>query len=256
MTRSVRVAPNRWFGLVLPIGLVLLWQVAADRGGLPRYAVAPDVIARQLVAMSLSGELATHTAASLFRALTGFAIGALAGIAAGLLAGTLRSVERFYEPIISLTYPVPKIAALPIIFAWFGLGDLSKIVIIVASVFYPTYIASLYGAKATSRIHIWSARNMGASSATIFRRIVLPSALPQIFNGLRVGLALSFVVMFAAELVASQKGLGYLIGVAEDAQRFDIMYVAIIVIGSIGFAADRLLLALRRRLVAGSEVRR
>jgi sulfonate transport system permease protein len=96
MSRFLRVAPNRWFGLVLPIGLLLFWQYAADRGGLPRYAVAPSVIARQLVAMSLSGELATHTAASLFRALTGFAIGALAGIAAGSLAGTLRQVERFY----------------------------------------------------------------------------------------------------------------------------------------------------------------
>ncbi|MDB5407559.1 MAG: transporter permease, partial [Rhodospirillales bacterium] len=161
MSRSLRVAPNRWFGLVLPIALLLLWQVAADRGGVPRYLVAPCVIARQLAAMSLSGELAVHTAASLFRALTGFAIGALAGVGVGLLAGTLRPVERFYEPIISLTYPVPKIAALPIIFAWVGIGDLSKLVIIVASVFYPTYIAALYGAKATSRIHVWAARNMG-----------------------------------------------------------------------------------------------
>jgi ABC-type nitrate/sulfonate/bicarbonate transport system permease component len=255
MSPFIRVTPNRWFGLVVPVSLLLLWQYAADRGGLPRYAVAPSVIAKQFLAMSLSGELAIHTAASLFRALTGFAIGALAGVTAGLLAGTQRTVERFYEPIISLTYPVPKIAALPIIFAWFGLGDLSKIVIIVASVFYPTYIAALYGAKATSTIHIWAARNMGASGMTIFRRIVLPSALPQIFNGLRIGLALSFVVMFASELVASQKGLGYLIGVAEDAQRFDIMYVAIIVIGTVGFLGDRLLLALRRRLVAG-ETRR
>jgi ABC-type nitrate/sulfonate/bicarbonate transport system permease component len=252
---SLRLAPNRWFGLVLPIALLAFWQLAADRGGVPRYVVAPSVIAKQLLAMSVSGELATHTAASLFRALTGFVLGSLAGIVAGLLAGTLRPVERFYEPLVSLTYPVPKIAALPIIFAWFGLGDLSKIVIIVASVFYPTYIAALYGAKATSRIHVWAARNMGASGLTIFCRIVLPSALPQIFNGLRIALALSFVVMFAAELVASQKGLGYLIGVAEDSQRFDIMYVAIVVIGILGFVADRLLLALRRRLVVG-EARR
>ena len=120
---------------------------------------------------------------------------------------------------------MPKVAALPIVFAWFGLGDLSKIVIITISVFYPVYIAAFFGAKSTSRVHVWAARNMGAGRWRIFCRIVLPSALPQLFNGLRVGLALSFIVMFVSELIAARRGLGYLITFAEEQMRFDIMYV-------------------------------
>jgi ABC-type nitrate/sulfonate/bicarbonate transport system permease component len=240
-----------WLGLVVPLVLLALWEYIGLVGGLPRYLVAPSVILRQLAEMTVSGEILGHIGASLFRSFTALAIGAGCGVAAGLAAGTMRPVERFYEPIVSLTYPVPKIAALPIIFAWFGLGDASKIVIITASAFYPLYIAALYGAKSTRRDHIWAARNMGATRITVFRRIVLPSALPEIFNGLRVALALSFIVVVVAELIAAQTGLGYLIGMASHSLRFDIMYVSIVVIGIIGLLADRLLLAIRARVLAG-----
>jgi ABC-type nitrate/sulfonate/bicarbonate transport system permease component len=146
---------------------------------------------------------------------------------------------------------VPKIAALPIVFAWFGLGNLSKIVIITVSVFYPLYIATVAGAKATPRALIWAARNMGAPTRMIILRVLSASALPQIFNGLRVGLALSFVVMFVAEMVSSSEGLGYLIVFADQNERFDLVYVAIITIGVIGFVADRVLLLVRNRLLVG-----
>ena len=245
------VRHRRWLGLIIPLALLAWWQMQAGRDALPAYLPAPGIIATQWLDMARSGELAGHAGISVFRALAAFAIGAFCGAAIGLLAGALRVVEGFYEPIISLTYPVPKIAALPIIFAWFGLGEMSKIVIITVSVFYPVYVAALAGAKTTSRVHVWAARNMGASRTQIFFKVVLPSALPQLFNGLRVGLALAFVVMFVAELVSSSKGLGYLIAFAEQNMRFDMMYVAIITIGLIGFVADRLLLVVRRRVLVG-----
>ena len=238
-------------GLLLPVSVLAMWEWRARTGNLPDFLPAPSLIAAQWADMALNGGLATHTAASLFRALCGFAIGAICGTVAGLLAAAVRPVESFYEPIISLTYPIPKVAALPIIFAWFGLGDVSKIVTICISVFYPLYIAMLAGAKSTPRVHIWAARNMGASPAQIIFRVLLPSALPQLFDGLRIGLALSFVVMFVAEMVSSNSGLGYLIVFAENNHRFDLMFVAIATIGMIGFVADRLLLALRRRLLVG-----
>ena len=241
----------RWLGIIVPVLLVAFWEYQGRQGALPRYLPAPSIIARQWAEMLASGELHHHTAASLFRALAGFFIGAFLGASVGLFAAALRPVERFYEPIISLTYPIPKIAALPIIFAWFGIGDVSKIVIIFVSVFYPLYVTALAGAKATSRVHIWSARNMGARPVTIVFRVLLPAALPQLFNGLRVGLALAFVVMFVAEMVSSSDGLGYLIVFAEQNERFDMMYVAIVTIGIAGFVADRLLLLARRRLLVG-----
>ena len=237
--------------LLLPVLLVALWELQARGGRMPDYLPAPSIVMAQWLEMLRDGTLLGHAAVSLWRALGGFAIGASCGALAGLLAAALRPVESFYEPIISLTYPIPKIAALPIIFAWFGLGDLSKIVIISISVFYPLYIAMLSGAKATPRAHIWAARNMGASPARIILRVLLPSALPQLFDGLRIGLALSFVVMFVAEMVSSNKGLGHLIVHAGDNHRFDLMFVSIVTIGLIGFVADRLLLMIRARALVG-----
>lgn len=244
-------APPRWVGLLAPLVLLVLWELLGRAGSLPSYLPAPSVIGVEWWEMAASGELWIHVLYSLFRALSAFFIGAGCGVIAGLLAGSFRPVEGFYEPVISLTYPIPKIAALPIIFAWFGLGETSKIVIIIVSVFYPAYIAALAGAKSTARVHRWAALNMGAGRARLFWHVVLPSALPQIFNGLRVGLALAFVIMFVAELVSSDQGLGYLIAFAEQNMRFDIMYVAIVTIGGIGFLADRLLLVVQRRLLVG-----
>jgi ABC-type nitrate/sulfonate/bicarbonate transport system permease component len=241
----------RWVGAVVPVALLVVWELAGRIAELPDYLPRPSAIGERIAEMLASRELFPHAWASLYRALSGFAIGSLCGAAAGLASGTLRPVERFVEPLISLTYPVPKIAALPIMFAWFGLGDASKIVIIGVSVFFPVYIAALYGAKATARVHVWAALSMGARGSQVFYRVVLPSAMPQIFNGLRVGLALSFIVMVVAELVVSREGLGYLIGFAEESMRFDIMYAAIATIGVIGFASDRVLLAARRRFLTG-----
>jgi ABC-type nitrate/sulfonate/bicarbonate transport system permease component len=204
--------------------------------------------------MILSGELWKHTGDSVFRALAGYCIGAAAGIAMGLLAGIARPVERFYDPIVSLTYPVPKIVVLPILIAWLGAGDGSKIAVITAAVFYPTFINALYGAKGVNKLYVWSARNMGAGAFAVFRKVVLPAALPQVLTGLRIGLALAFIVMVAAEMSNSRSGLGHLIIAAEDGMRFDLMYAAILAIAVIGFAGDRLLVAARRRVLAGQTL--
>jgi len=242
----------RWAtGLLLPLAVLAAWQLMADRGMLPLYMVAPGAILRAVRDMLLSGELITHAKASLFRAGMGFLIGASAGILVGLAAGVFAGVEGFVEPLVSLTYPIPKVALLPIIFAAFGLGDASKVFVISCSVGYPTYIAAFYGARSVKPLHIWSARNVGAGRWCIFRRIVTPSALPQIFAGLRIGLGLSFIVMVAAEFVTAETGLGYLIAAAEDSENYKLMYVAVVAIGVIGFAADRLLLLIRGRLLVG-----
>jgi ABC-type nitrate/sulfonate/bicarbonate transport system permease component len=240
--------------LAVPIGLLVLWEIYARTGIAPRYVVAPSAILDTLWQMTANGSIFLHTEKSLVRAGAGFAIGSACGIVAGLAAGVLRPVENFYDPVISLTYPVPKIALLPLIFSWFGIGDLSKIVIITTAVFYPTYIASFYGAKSVERVLVWSARNMGATRRQVFVRVVAPAALPQVFNGLRIGLALSFIIMVTSELVAANAGLGYLIGAAQESLRFDIMYVALLVIGLLGFGFDRGLRVLRRRLLIGQNL--
>src|SRR6266571_638798 len=131
------------------------------------------------------------------RSVPGFAIGAVLGSALGLAAGISRVLDRMLSPMIFLSYPVPKIVLLPLFMLWFGIGDVSKILIIALACFYPAFINAYYGAKATPTILVWSGLNMGAGRWRIFFNVVVPSAAPLIFAGMRVSLALSFIVMFA-----------------------------------------------------------
>lgn len=238
-------------GLALPVLLIALWEYSAYTGSMPRYLIAPSAIFSSTLTMILNGDLFTDTVDSLRRAYGGFAIGAALGVVLGLLAGVSRRVAGFFDPLISLAYPVPKIAVLPILMSWLGIGDASKIAVIALGVFFPVFINAYYGATAVNRLHVWSALNMGASRWQVFFRVVLPSSAPQVMTGLRIGLALSFIVMFAAEMVGSNSGLGHLVIRAEDSLRFDLMYAAILAIGVLGFASDRILAELRRRMMAG-----
>ncbi|HEX7052782.1 MAG TPA: ABC transporter permease [Burkholderiales bacterium] len=236
----------------LVLGLLVLWQAVAASGG-PAYLLPPSEIARSFVAALGTRELYDHVLASLGRALPGFALGALLGILLGLVAGVRRGFDETLSPLVFLSYPVPKIVLLPLFMLWFGIGDLSKILIIALACFYPLYINAYYGARATPRILVWSARNMGADGAQIFRRVVVPAALPYLFAGLRVALALSFIVMFAAEMINARSGLGHLIRDAESSMRFDLMYVALVAIAILGYAGDRLLRLARSRALAWQE---
>jgi ABC-type nitrate/sulfonate/bicarbonate transport system permease component len=236
----------RRIGLVL--ALLVLWQLASLRG-LPDYVLSPLDIGRNFVAALGTSELYVDAWASLMRAIPGFFIGTVLGVALGLGAGISRNFDQMLSPVVFLTYPVPKIVMLPVFMLWFGIGDLSKVLIIALACFYPSFINAFYGARATPRILVWSARNMGATQAQIFRRVVLPGALPLIFAGMRVALALSFIVMFATEMINARSGLGHLIREAENGLRFDLMYVALLAIAILGYAGDRLLRFLREKLL-------
>ncbi len=238
---------------LLAVALLLAaWQLLWLRG-LPQYILGPFEIFEHFFAALGSAELYGHVGASLTRSLPGFAIGALLGITLGLLAGISRAFDQMLSPIVFLSYPVPKIVMLPIFMLWFGIGDLSKILIIAFACFYPTFINAYYGAKTTPSILVWSGLNMGAGRWRIFRKVVVPSALPLILAGLRVSLALSFIVMFAAEMINASSGLGYLIRAAESGLRFDLMYVSLVSIAILGYLGDTLLRLLRRRALAWQE---
>ena len=241
-----RLAIAKFLALV---ALLLAWQLTALRG-LPEYVLSPVQIVRSVVEALGTSELYEHIAASLMRALPGFFLGSLMGIVLGLAAGVARWLDLLLSPAVFLTYPVPKIVLLPIFMIWFGIGDLSKILIIALACFYPVYINAYYGVRQTRPILVWSALNMGATPAQVFRRVVLPSAAPMILASLRVSLALSFIVMFAAEMINARSGLGHLIRIAENSLRFDLMYVSLVTIAVLGYAGDRLVRFSQSRLLA------
>jgi ABC-type nitrate/sulfonate/bicarbonate transport system permease component len=231
------------------VAVLAAWQLLWLRG-LPDYVLGPVEILRHFALALGSAELYQHAGASLLRALPGFAIGTLVGVVLGLAAGVARGFDQMLSPVVFLTYPVPKIVMLPLFMLWFGIGDLSKILIIALACFYPTFINAYYGARSTPTILVWSGLNMGASRWQIFRRVVVPSAAPLVFAGMRVALALSFIVMFATEMINARSGLGHLIREAENGLRFDLMYVSLLAIAILGYLGDRLLRAARGRVLA------
>ena len=226
--------------------VLLVWQLLP----LPQYVLSPWDILKHFVEALGSAELYQNVAASLGRSLPGFALGATLGAALGLAAGVARWFDRMLSPAVFLTYPVPKIVMLPIFMIWFGIGDLSKVLIIALACFYPVFINAYTGVRQTRTILVWSALNMGATPAMVFRRVVLPSAAPMIFASLRVSLALSFIVMFAAEMINARSGLGHMIRIAENSLRFDLMYVSLLAIAILGYGGDRLVRFAHARLLA------
>jgi ABC-type nitrate/sulfonate/bicarbonate transport system permease component len=234
------------------LALIGLWQLLW-LSGLPDFVLSPVEVAREFAAALLSGELLPHIGASLARSLPGFALGSALGIGLGLGAGVARGFDEMLSPVIFVTYPVPKIVMLPLFMLWFGIGDASKVLVIALACFYPTFINAYYGARSTPTLLVWSGLNMGARPRRIFWKVVIPSALPLVFAGLRVSLALSFILLFSAEMINARSGLGFLIRQSEASLRFDLMYVSIVTIAILGYASDRLLAAARKRVLAWQE---
>ena len=239
----------------LLLAIVGLWQLVS-LVELPDFILSPIEIARHFVAALRAGDLFPHIGASLTRSIPGFALGSLLGVALGLLAGVARGLDQIVSPAVFLTYPVPKIVMLPIFMLWFGIGDLSKVLIIALACFYPSFINAYYGARSTPTIMVWAGLNMGARRWQVFLKIVVPSALPLVFAGLRVSLALSFILLFSTEMINARSGLGFLIRQSESSLRFDLMYVSILTIAILGYASDQLLRRTRKRALGWHDASR
>jgi ABC-type nitrate/sulfonate/bicarbonate transport system permease component len=136
----------------------------------------------------------------------------------------------------------------------FGLGHASKITIIAFSGFFPVFVASRHAVLSVNKLLLWAARNMGTPERTIFFRVIVPASAPQLFAGVRIGLAHAFVVLFAAELIGSKAGLGTIITSGEEWVRFDLMFAGIACFAALGFVSDRILLAVRARLLKGQMI--
>ena len=247
----MRINPTLMLNWTVPVVTLAAWEVFGRLDLLPRYLSAPTWIIAGLWELAASGELAIALAASLYRVALGFAIGTAAGVMAGLGAGLVPGVRHFLDPLVSFLYPIPKIAFLPVFLLLFGLGHASKFSIIAFSTFFPVFVASRHAILAINPILVWSARNMGTPPQTIFFRVIIPAAAPQLFAGVRIGLAHAFVVLFAAELIGSKVGLANLISDGEEWVRFDLMFAGIVCFAVLGFVSDRILLAVRRHVLRG-----
>lgn len=251
-----RLVDLRWpLSTLFVVMVVGTWQVTAAEGMLPTYILGPWEIAGSLVELAMEGDLLPAMLVSLKRQLTGFLIGATLGVIAGLLAGVLKVAEDFFDTVVSLTYPLPKIALFPVIVVWLGFSDSARILVIALSCFYPSFVNALAGTRTLDRNMVWIAQNLEASRWEIFWRVIVRGAMPTIAVGVRISLALSFILTFATESIgASRDGLGFLIEEGFNNRLFGLMYAGIVSFAFLGFLADQAWSAIARRLQRGQQL--
>jgi ABC-type nitrate/sulfonate/bicarbonate transport system permease component len=213
----------------------------------------PHEVLEAAITLTLSGELPRHVAASLNRVVLGFLIAAVLGVGLGTLIGRSRTIEKLLEPALELMRPIPPLAFLPVFVLWFGIGESSKVAFITYAAFFPIFTTTVEGIKYVDILLIRAAQTLGATEREIFRLVVLPAAMPSIITGLRVGFAQCLFVIVAAEFIAADSGLGFLINDSRSFFLMSDMLVGAAVIGLVGFAFSRLLRRLEARLLRWRE---
>jgi NitT/TauT family transport system permease protein len=238
VTARAATAANRFLPLLL---LAVLWETASRLEWVSSSALPPltGVIAAW-VDMAQSGELVTNGLASIWRAGAGLALSILVGAALGIAMAWWRPVNLLLNPLVELFYPIPKSALIPVTVIWLGFGDGSKILLIFMGCMIPITIGAFSGARSSDQALVWSARSMGASRLRMLWDVVVPSALPELLNGIRTALALAFILLVSSELIVARQGFGYLIGFLGANGSYDAMYAVVLTVAFLGFAADRL----------------
>src|SRR5512133_175309 len=234
---------------IVPMAVVAVWEVAYRAGFIRTLAMPPPSrIGLTLVALLLSGQLFVHVAASLSRVLEGFAIAGALGLSVGVLMGISATVTRLLDVTIQLLRPIPPIAWIPLAILWFGIGEASKIYIIFLGALFPIVVSTIEGIRQTDDRFVELARVLSVTSSKFIRKVVVPGALPAIMTGLRVGLGNAWVCVVAAELIAAESGVGYIIVDGRELSRPDVVIAGMISIGVIGKLMDVGLKHLEARL--------
>ena len=222
--------------------VALVWQAVAMLGLMPaKLFPGVDRIVATFVRLIATGVLPVHALSTLARLAAGFALGAVAGVIVGLLMGRSRWAEDVLLPLVSVGNPIPGLAYAPLFVIWFGLGNVPAVLIVGFAAAFPVAVNTWTGVRAVKAIWIRSAVTMGARERQLFRKVVLPGALPAVMTGLRLGLARAWRVLVAVEmLTAVPLGLGWLIFGAREFLATDVMLAGIAVIGLVGIGLEKL----------------
>lgn len=240
--RAVLPAPGQEGSLPLVsaltvLGLFLLWAAASQFGWVgPLFLPSPESIGRAFL-QAWNGDLdgatlLVHARDSLLRVLGAFALAVLIGVPVGLLMGISRMARAVLDPPIEFYRPLPPLAYLPLMIIWFGIGELSKVLLIFLACFAPVVLATRSGVLSASRDQVNAALSMGASRLQVMRHVILPAALPDVLVGLRIGMGVGWTTLVAAEMVAASAGLGQLVLNASNFLRTDVVAMGILVIGA------------------------
>jgi len=237
----------RYLPLIL---LALAWEVGTRTGLVSTLALPPlSAVAAAFVDLVKDGELVVNGGASLWRAGAGLFLAVVVGAALGIVMAWWTPVNVLISPLVEMFYPMPKSALIPVTVLWLGFGNGSKILLIFLGCMLPVTVGAFNGARSSDQVLVWSARSMGASRPRMLWDVVVPSALPELLNGIRTALALSFILLVSSELISAREGLGYLIGFLGASGTYDAMFAVVLTVALLGFFADRLYLLLMRRML-------
>ena len=244
-------AMGRRVGSLLPlIALVLAWEVSSRSGVVSSFLLPPlSAVLERVWDDALSGELIVNLGLTLYRALAGFAIAAVGGVALGIVMTRNKLIRWFFDPIVSVGFPMPKIAFFPIFMLWLGLYDISKISMAAFNAIFPVIVATIAAAEGVERELLWSARSLGAGERQLLREIILPAALPQIITGLQVALPVSMIVTIVTEMLMGGQGLGGAMIAASRLADSPVVFAGIVEIAVAGLCLVKGMTALRRRLL-------
>jgi NitT/TauT family transport system permease protein len=230
--------------------LALAWEIGARTGLISTLALPPlSAVLAAWVDLVRDGELITNGAASLWRAAAGLLLAIGIGGVLGIVMAWWRPVNVLLGPLVEMFYPMPKSALIPVTVLWLGFGNGSKILLILLGCMLPVTIGAFNGARSSEQALVWSARSMGASRLRMLWDVVVPSALPELLNGIRTALALSFLLLVSSELIAAQQGFGYLIGFLGASGTYDAMFAVVLTVALLGFIADRIYLLVMHRML-------
>jgi len=249
-----RIANNLLFRYLPLLLIAVFWEIAARSGIVSELALPP--LSTVLVAwwkMFISGELIVNGASSLYRTVAGLGLAIVVGVLLGIFMAWFKPINAVLAPIVEVFYPLPKSALIPVCAIWLGFGDGSKILLIFLGCMIPVTIGAYNGARGSDQALVWSARAMGASRMRTLLDVVAPSALPEILSGVRIALAISFVLLVSSELLVSRQGLGYMIGFLGDGGAYDAMFAAVLTVALLGFLADRGYQMVMRRALQWQE---
>lgn len=233
------------FGFVLAI-----WAAVGLTGWFPESIFpAPWSVWSATMEMARSGVLWTDLSVSLSRAAVGFTIGSTLGVGLGLMTGRVALVRTLLHPFLNLLRPIPAIALVPVAIVWFGIGEGSKYFVISYTVFLAVWFNTHHGMQYVPETYLRAARSLGASKLREFTQVVVPAAAPHIFAGIRLGVALAFLSLVAAELSGASSGIGFRLQEARQFIRTDRMFSLLIILGLLGATIDMIVHRIGQKLV-------
>jgi NitT/TauT family transport system permease protein len=230
--------------------LAAVWEAAARLHLVSSLALPPLTdVAQAWLELLRSGDLVGNGLSSLYRTGAGLGWAIVAGSTLGIVMATWRPANAALGPLVEVFYPMPKSALIPVTVLWLGFGDGSKILLIFLGCMLPVTIGAYNGARGSDRHLVWSARSMGAGRLRTVWDVVLPGALPELLNGIRTALALSFILLVSSELIVARQGFGYLIGYLGANGSYEAMFAVVLTVAFIGFLADRIYQAMVERIL-------